>query len=269
MKQAMLWKAAALAGAFFLLVPAGAGVNAIAAAECDSSPATTIAVAKILDGRTVQATDGAAVLLAGIEVPEASAQAVAQSRPPASVYLESETLGRQVRLAGATAPDRYGRVHAQLFLDDGRWLQGELVAAGLAIVHPEGDAEACIGALLELEQAARAARLGIWSDPDSPLRTADDPSLSERNGLYGLVEGRVLSVGFGSSMVFLDFGRDHRTDFTVMVPRPVVARLTDAGIPVDAMKGRTIRVRGVIEESGGPAIRIADPNELELVSHRQ
>jgi hypothetical protein len=70
-------------------------------------------------------------------------------------------------------------------------------------------------------------------------------------------------------MVFLDFGRDIRTDFTVMVPNPLVPRLLEAGIAVEGLRGRDVRVRGVIEESGGPAIRIADPYALELLDRSE
>jgi hypothetical protein len=66
-------------------------------------------------------------------------------------------------------------------------------------------------------------------------------------------------------MVFVDFGHDFRTDFTVMVARTLVPRLLEAGIALESLKGRAVRVRGVLEESGGPAIRLADPLELELL----
>ncbi len=262
----MRLRAVAAVLAFALLAPIGAPAGAVAVEPCAAPSPGGTTIAEIVDGRTVRAADGSTVVLAGIEIPQAAGR---DRSLAAAGWLEDKVSGRPVRLAASTAPDRYGRVHAQLFLDDGSWLQGELVAAGLAIARPDGVAETCMLALLEREQAAREKKRGIWGESESPLFSADDPSLSARNGLYSLIEGRVLSVGFGSSMVFLDFGRDYRTDFTVMVSRPIAARLTDAGIPVDALKGRRIRVRGVIEESGGPAVRIADPNQLEVVSQRQ
>ncbi len=70
-------------------------------------------------------------------------------------------------------------------------------------------------------------------------------------------------------MVFLDFGRNVRTDFTVLVQQSLVPRLLEAGIPVDSLVGRVVRVRGVIEESGGPAIRLADPLALEILDRTE
>ena len=70
-------------------------------------------------------------------------------------------------------------------------------------------------------------------------------------------------------MVFLDFGRNFRTDFTVMVPNSLVPRLLEAGIALETLEGRAVRVRGVIEDSGGPAIRIADPFALEILDRAE
>jgi hypothetical protein len=94
---------------------------------------------------------------------------------------------------------------------------------------------------------------------------ADDPSLIERKGLYVLVVGRVVSVGRGNRVDFLNFGRYWRRDFTVLVGAPVSARLTEKGLPVEELAGRRVLVRGVIGEGGGPAIRLNDPGEIEIL----
>jgi hypothetical protein len=70
-------------------------------------------------------------------------------------------------------------------------------------------------------------------------------------------------------MVFLDFGRSFRTDFTVMVPKTLEPGLVEAGIAVESLAGRVIRVRGVIEDSGGPAIRLTEPLALELLDREE
>jgi hypothetical protein len=66
-------------------------------------------------------------------------------------------------------------------------------------------------------------------------------------------------------MIFLDFGRNFRRDFTVMVPQEVADTMAAAGTVPDALVGRRVRVRGVIEESGGPAIRLNDAAEIEVI----
>jgi hypothetical protein len=65
-------------------------------------------------------------------------------------------------------------------------------------------------------------------------------------------------------MIFLDFGRDFRRDFTVMVAPAVADLLKAEGRDPDGFAGKSVVVRGMIEEAGGPAIRLNDPAEIEL-----
>jgi micrococcal nuclease len=210
------------------------------------------------------------VRLAGVEAPRRPL-AAPDDRPwplaeSARAHLHDFVAGASVMLLQSGAgTDRHGRVPARLVLGDGRWVEGELVAGGHVRVRWLPEEDACFQALLEIERGARALARGLWASPEYAVLSADDPSLRSRNGLYELVEGRILSVGRGFSMVFLDFGRNVRRDFTVMVPPAIVERLATAGVSVDALAGRRVRVRGIVEESGGPAIRLNDPAELELI----
>ena len=163
---------------------------------------------------------------------------------------------------GPAAADRYGRLHGRVRLADGRSPAELLVRAGLARVRLFPGEKPCLANLLAAEAGARAGRRGMWALAEFAVRRAGDPSLLAQTGLYQLVEGRVASVGHGKYMVFLDFGRDYRRDFTVMVPNAMVEALP---LAADAFRGRRIRVRGVIEESGGPAIRLATPDDIELL----
>jgi endonuclease YncB( thermonuclease family) len=59
--------------------------------------------------------------------------------------------------------DRYGRTIAEVMLPDGRDLGRELVRAGYAWWFRRYSTDARIAAL---EARARAARRGLWADPD-------------------------------------------------------------------------------------------------------
>jgi hypothetical protein len=106
----------------------------------------------------------------------------------------------------------------------------------------------------------------LWILPQFAVRQAGDPSLQTQKGLYHLVQGRVASVGRGSRVVFLNFGPDWRRDFTVMIARDLAARVVEGGEPaLEGLKGREVLVRGVIEDNGGPLIRINDRNAIEVL----
>lgn len=238
--------------------PAAAEDAATTACALPAEPGAAIAVLAGPKGLTT--ADGAEIILAGIALP-----AVAGDAPPGLGDLLAGDAAASLRLLPTAPPDRYGRRIGLVLGPDGDLLQARLVGSGAAIVRPDTIAEACARALLALEAEARDTRSGLWRDSKIVSKATDKSSLLGRNGLYALIEGRIVSVGYGSRMVFLDFGRSFRTDFTVMVAESLVSRLREAGFPVESLEGRTVRVRGIIEESGGPAIRLADPLALELV----
>ncbi len=222
-------------------------------------------MANVIDGDTLGLVDGRMVHVAGIEAVKAGSEGGEAEALALAARAEIARLvhGSTVTvLPEPAAPDRYGRLHAAVRLADGHSVSEALIAKGLARVRLFPGEKPCLANLFAAEAGARAARRGLWALPDFAVRKAGDPSLPARTGLYELVEGRVASVGHGKYMVFLDFGRDYHRDFTIMVPKAMVGQMP---VPVDALKGRRIRVRGVIEESGGPAIRLGAPDEIELL----
>jgi hypothetical protein len=87
-------------------------------------------------------------------------------------------------------------------------VQAMLIAEGHARVAGRVGDRACSSTLLEAEQAARAAGLGLWADPRYDIRPAEhaDQILAER-GAFTLVEGRVLSVRESGGTIYVNFGR--------------------------------------------------------------
>jgi endonuclease YncB( thermonuclease family) len=248
-----------------------AGVSDTAAGEaCALSAGGTATVAAVVDGDTLSLADGRVLRLAGIEAPKPFLV-----RPGADVAALAEASRHELeRLAGgarlelrlgAERYDRHGRMLAEVRLGDGSSLQEALVAGGFARVRPPAGNTSCLGPLLLLEQEARRRKFGLWRSPEFGVIRADDPSLIERKGLYVFVEGRVVSVGRGNRLDFLNFGRNWRRDFTAMVGVPVSALMAENGLAISTLSGRRVLVRGVVEEGGGPAMRLSDPSEIEIL----
>jgi len=121
-----------------------------------------VRVVRILDGDTLEVLrDGRAerVRLWGIDCPERG-QAFGSA---ARRFTGDLAFGQNVVLR-SHGTDRYGRLLAEVILPDGRNLNQELVRAGLAWWYREYASEAL--ELARLEQEARAARRGLWSDAD-------------------------------------------------------------------------------------------------------
>ena len=175
--------------------------------------------------------------------------------------------GEAVMLRGGEK-DRYGRLVAQVFRSGApeRWIQAELVAAGNARVAAEIGDRACAAELLRRERAARSAGLGLWSDPSQAALAADDPAaVAAARGRFAIVEGKVLSVRESGGTIYVNFGRRWSEDFTVTIAKRNERTFTAAGLEPKSLAGRRIRVRGWIEERGGPWIEATRPEQIEVI----
>ncbi len=173
-------------------------------------------------------------------------------------------MGRQVTLAyGGRRIDRYGRALAHLIDDSGTWIQGELISRGMARVYSFVDNRALIFEMLARERAARQARRGIWGRRFYAVRTPEEAG--RHLGGFELVEGRVLDVAIVRKRVYLNFGADWRSDFTVTIA-PKSRRLFEAeAIDPAAYEGRTVRARGWVKSYNGPLIEATHPEQIEVV----
>jgi hypothetical protein len=167
------------------------------------------------------------------------------------------------------AADRYGRIAAQVFSTDAPAepsAQRALLMQGHAKVAAHVGDTACANELLAAERAARVAGLGLWADPQHAVRTADAvAALSAERGRFTLVEGRVVSVRENGGTIYVNFGRRWSEDFTVTVQRRAERAFGAAGLELKSLAGRSVRVRGVIEERGGPWIEVSRPEQIEVV----
>ena len=172
---------------------------------------------------------------------------------------------RRVTLAlGDARRDRYGRLRAHLVrTDDGAWVQGALLAAGLARVHSLVDDRTAVADMLAIERQARASRLGIWSEPHYRVRAADEAGGDL--GSFQLVEGRVRAAAVVRGRGYLNFGENWREDFTVSISPRDRRRFEAADIAVEDYEGRLVRVRGWVDSFNGPMIEATHPEQIELL----
>jgi endonuclease YncB( thermonuclease family) len=235
-------------------------------AESACRPATFASgiASRIVDGRTFVLQDGREVRLAGIEIP-AEVAAAAQARR----QLEALLADKAVVLKGLPDRDRYGRLVAQVFVAESgseSWVQPELVAAGHARLAARVGDRACAAALVVHERAARRTMLGLWSDPYYGLRRAEEPAaVAAERGRFAIVEGNVLSVRESGGTIYVNFGRRWSEDFTVTIAKRNERTFAAAGLEPKTFAGRRVRVRGWIEERGGPWVEATRPEQIELM----
>jgi endonuclease YncB( thermonuclease family) len=256
--------------------PGAALVLALALAQPASAAcgvaAGTAKVAEVVERLEIRLDDGRLVRLAGLDVP-VSARGAPETAAEARAFLASRLAGREVGLAAfAAKPDRWGRILADLSLPEpvggAASVASLLLSQGFARVRPEFETRGCVGERLAAERKARQSGLGLWSDPDySVLEAADVEGLAEWDGRFVLVEGVVRRVGVGRTRLYLDFGG--RDGFTVLVARKSQSAFQSAGVPLSALAGEKIRVRGVLDDRFGPRLEITEPLMVERLGRAE
>ena len=257
------------------------------------------AVAQVVDGDTLVLDSGLRVTLTEIEAPYGEAPFAQQARQG----LEQIALQRPAQLAyggerryaprqRSQAPETQNSeqsptqetsapaaetalAHVFVRSEGGRWiwLQGAMVEQGLAFVRPRKDNHARMVELLAAESRARAAERGLWAERAYRVRTpaqlvaeVDNLPSSCGQGPFRIVEGVVRSVADNDSRVYLNFGDDYRTDFTIAIYGDDAASWREVGPAFDTLRQRTIRARGRVGSRGGPLMCVDNPAQIEIVS---
>ena len=205
------------------------------------------------DGRTLQ-LDG----VTSTAMPELRAAL------PAGTTITLKRLGR------TGESDRYGRLMAHVFLakDDGTetWLQADLIARGFARVGARIGDPTCARELQSRENSARTAELGLWAEPYYVMHEASTPAdILDWRGRFALVEGKVISVRESGGTIYVNFGRRWSEDFTVTVAKRNERAFAAAGLELKKLAGRQVRIRGWVEERGGPWVEASRPEQIEVV----
>ncbi len=104
-----------------------------------------------------------------------------------------------------------------------------------------------VAKMLALESSARRARLGIWGHP---FYAVIAPVQAAR------VKGRI----------YLNFGDDWRTNFTIVLEAKVRSLFAKAGLDPLALEVRWLRDRGLLKKRNGPMIVATYPEQIELLA---
>ena len=236
-------------------------------------------VARVISGNSLVLGSGLRVSLAGIQTPKNAWPDKGLKAWPladeAKEKLAALCAGKTVALYyGGDTRDRYGRALAQVWLLDEHgektiWLQREMTKAGYARVYPWAKSKQDTKALYRAEQEARSAKRGIWDEAKTngyyAVRRPDPNPLAQYTDSVQIVEGIILTSADVRGTIYLNFGSDYKTDFTVTIIKKNRKAFQKAGIDLLALNGARVRVRGYIELSNGPMIWLDTPQRLEVL----
>jgi micrococcal nuclease len=205
--------------------------------------------------------DGRAVKVEGLLLPGGATDRAPRYLADESVDALSDLArGRVVTLAAQRPKeDRYGRLRAQVFIEDGvtqPWLQLEMLRRGLGRVSVAPDRRECVAELYAAEDQARRSRKGMWSQQVYAVRMPA-AALSADRDTFQIVQGTIMSADVKNGRGYLDFGADWRRDFTVTISPDDMKTFHQAGVDPQSYEGKTVRVRGWVEGSHRPEIEVA------------
>jgi len=214
----------------------------------------------VYDGDTLTLNDGRKVRLIGINTAEMGRKG--KPHQPFSIEAKNALKSlfshdKSIRLLhGIDDEDRYGRMLAHGFLDDGQNIQSTLLKQGLAsaiMISPNTRFASCY---LEQERRARCAGKGIWKKQ----RILEAGRLKPKDKGFQIVRGKVKSINSNSKGIWINL-----EDKLTIGIRPDNAHLFDLGQIKDLLEQQVI-VRGWINKSRKSTpyyLRVRHPSSIQ------
>lgn len=224
-------------------------------------------VIEVVDGDTVMLENGMEVRLVGLQAPKIALGRKNFTEWPlgyeAKDALSDLVLGQMVSLFyGGRKMDRYGRALAHLFLNDGTWVQGEMLLSGMARVYSFADNRSIVDDMYAEEYKARINNTGIWALDYYKIKPQE--ITGDHTNSFQVISGRVLEVATVRNNTYLNFGENYREDFTIVIPNKVKKMFEQKDINLSNLQGKNIFVRGWLKYYNGPSINLTHPEQLVI-----
>jgi hypothetical protein len=150
---------------------------------------------------------------------------------------------------------------------DKTWVQGTLIANGLARILPASKHTEMAAQMLKAEETARKETAGLWKETAFSVLTPETVSTAMNN--WAVVEGKIIKTGASNNIVFLNFGDDWRKDFTIGIEGEVRRQLAKNNVAPIEIAGKHVRVHGWVEDYNGPYIKLSNAVWLEVLPDKE
>ncbi len=124
-------------------------------------------VKRTIDGDTLELDTGERVRLIGVNSPETNhpTRGLEPYGHQATAFTKKMVEGKNLRLEyDVERKDKYGRTLAYAYLEDGTFINAELVRQGYAQIMTIPPNVKYVDLFVRLQREARQARRGLWSD---------------------------------------------------------------------------------------------------------
>lgn len=221
-------------------------------------------VKDIIKSTMIKLEDGKVFSLINVRVPILyDSQAVG--------YLKKNYIGQKVGVyqrdfPGVGHTDKQGNLTGHIVTEDNVWIQGDLVLQGLAWADSTIKNRDLVVKLYQFENQARNFKSGFWSSPS--FATRNSKNLDDQINTFQVVEDSIKMIKLKDNDWYFGFGDTPSTDFTVIISTALSGffkRPDGYLFHTNDWQGQRIRVRGWVESSSGPMIKVTHPEQIEFV----
>lgn len=235
-----------------------------------SNNTSQIKVTEVIDGDTVKLSNGKLLRYIGIDTPEIRIKegkefiyAPQFFSLDAKKFNERLVEGKFVKIEfDVDKTDKYGRLLGYCYVDD-IFVNARLIEEGFAVLYTRPPNVKYVDEFIKLQRQAREDKKGLWG----AYETISHNEAHKHVNQIRTVKGKVLNTYDSGKTVFLNFGSDYKTDFTVVIFKDSLKYFQDKGInPLSFYRKKTIQVTGKIKEYNGPEIIVNTPGEIEIIN---
>lgn len=221
-------------------------------------------IKQIINPLTLLLSDGTVIRLASLDIPDFANERDAPINDAALLEIKRLLPPKTEIFLFQTRSAKKGRVNRMdhqlvhiVTKKDNLWINGALLSQGLARHYTMKGSDELLNQMDQAESHAITENLGLWGL--HPVLTAEQTP--KHLGEFAVINATVEKVALVKNKLYLNFGKDWKTDFTVMLDTRMRKKLSQRGIDPMDMAGQQIQVRGWLREYNGAYI------ELEDISH--
>ncbi len=246
--------------------------------RCTPSPekVLTSKISEVMDFQTVKLENGQIIRLAGLYIPTTLGSALSKEivkegdarLANMTRFLKKSLVGQSVFYSIENSPNRYGYHVAMLYLSPKMVfsVQEVIITKGLAVFYALSRPITCSQNLLQAERKARQLKTGLWGRKNDLLLQAKPvKTLNWKTQNFHLVEGRIDTITQKRMVIYFNFDKDWRTDFTIILKRNDLAGLEKKGIKLKDLEHKKVRIRGWMDFRNGPYIPLQIADNIEIL----
>ena len=147
--------------------------------------------------------------------------------------------------------------------DTDEWVQAHLLANGFARVRTTPDNTGFAEKMYKIESNARGLEFGLWAYPQYKVLSTKEIT-SDMTG-FQIVEGEIHSASLIRNTIYLNFGPDWKTDFSIGVESAVRKALSKGNQSPQQWAKKKIRIRGPIRFYNGAFMDLTHREQIEFL----